>query len=336
MRRNGGIKLPSKKTIQSNLNAAAIELFDEILNNSEVLKAEVLETKIGPIIIDFGIKAKGGYLAGEYVTQLCLGGIGDVSLTTTKFAEDFSLPSISIITDFPVEATLGSQFAGWSIDKDNYKAMGSGPARVLARKPKHLFEKIPLVEEIEEAVIVLEADKYPTDKVLKYIADKCRVALDCLYVVIVPTTSIAGSTQISGRSIETALHKLFDLGMDVSQIISASGTAPIAPIHQNNTDLMMGRTNDMLIYGAEVFLQVECKEEDKMIKYLEQATSETSSKYGTLFYEIVKEVKGDFYKIDPAIFAPAKLNVNNIFTGKTHSFGKINCEMLKKSIHYQI
>ncbi|MHA1156415.1 MAG: methenyltetrahydromethanopterin cyclohydrolase [Candidatus Heimdallarchaeota archaeon] len=327
--------MPSKKTIQSNLNAAAIELFDEMLSNSDVLKAKVLETKLGPIIIDFGIKAKGGYLAGEYITQLCLGGIGDVSITITKFADDFSLPSISVITDFPAEATLGSQFAGWSIDKDNYKAMGSGPARILARKPKHIFEKIPLVEETEEAVIVLETDKYPTDKVLKYIADKCHIELDCLYVVIAPTTSIAGTTQISGRSIETALHKLFDLGMDVSQIISASGTAPIAPIHQTNSDLMMGRTNDMLIYGAEVFLQVECKDEDKLIEYLEKATSESSPKYGTSFYEIVKEAKGDFYKIDPAIFAPAKLNVNNISTGKTHSFGKINSEMLKKSIHSQ-
>lgn len=327
--------MPSKKPIHSNLNAAAVELFEEMLDNSEVLKAEVLETKIGPIIIDFGIKAKGGYLAGEYITQLCLGGIGDVSLTTTKFTDDFSIPSISIITDFPVEATLGSQFAGWSIDKDNYKAMGSGPARVLARKPKQIFEKIPLVEETEETVIVLETDKYPTDKVLKYIADKCRVELDCLYVVIVPTTSIAGSTQISGRSVETALHKLFDIGMDVSQVISASGTAPIAPIHQNNTDLMMGRTNDMLIYGAEVFLQVECKDEDKLIDYLKKATSETSPKYGTLFYKIVKDAKGDFYNIDPAIFAPAKLNVNNTSTGKTHSFGKINSEMLRKSIHFQ-
>ncbi len=325
--------MPSKKIIHTNLNIAAVELFEEMLDNSEVLKAEVLETKIGPIIIDFGIKAKGGYLAGEYITQLCLGGIGDVSLSTTKFTDDFSLPSITVITDFPVEATLGSQFAGWSINKDNYKAMGSGPARVLAQKPKHLFEKILLVEEVEETVIVLESDKYPTDKVLKYIADKCHVELDCLYVVIAPTTSIAGSTQISGRSVETALHKLFDLGMDVSQIISASGTAPIAPIHRNNTDLMMGRTNDMLIYGAEVFLQVECRDEDKLIEYLKKATSETSPKYGSLFYTIIEEVKGDFYKINPSIFAPAKLNVNNTSTGKTHSFGKINCEMLKKSIH---
>ena len=168
--------------------------------------------------------------------------------------------------------------------------MGSGPARVLARKPKHIFEKLPLVEEIDEAVIVLETDKLPTDKVLRYIAEKCKVELDSLYVVVVPTTCLAGSTQISGRSIETALHKLFDLGMDVNQIISASGSAPIAPIHNKNSDLMMGRTNDMLIYGAEVYLQVECKDELKMLEYLEKATSKSSTKYGSLFYEIVKAV----------------------------------------------
>ena len=326
--------MPNTKPIQTNLNTAAVELFDEMLDNADVLKAEVTEMKTGPIVIDFGIKAKGGYLAGEYITQLCLGGIGEVTLNTTRYSDDFSLPSISVITDFPAEATLGSQFAGWAINKDGYSAMGSGPARVLARKPKHLFEKIPLTEETEEAVIVLETDKMPTDKVLKYIADKCRVALDCLYVVIAPTTSIAGSTQISGRSVETALHKLFDLGMDVTQIFSASGTAPIASVHQKNTDLMMGRTNDMLIYGAEVFLQVVSKNEVELLKLLEQATSITSAKYGTLFYDIVKQANGDFYKIDPAIFSPAKLVVNNLHTGKVHTFGKINSEILQKSINF--
>jgi len=328
--------MPNTKVVQTNLNAAAVELFDEMLENSEVLKAEVIETKTGPILIDFGINAKGGFLAGEYITQLCLGGIGEVSLNVTKYTDEFSLPSISVITDFPAEATLGSQFAGWSINKENYRAMGSGPARVLARKPKHIFEKLPLVEEIDEAVIVLETDKLPTDKVLRYIAEKCKVELDSLYVVVVPTTCLAGSTQISGRSIETALHKLFDLGMDVNQIISASGSAPIAPIHNKNSDLMMGRTNDMLIYGAEVYLQVECKDELKMLEYLEKATSKSSTKYGSLFYEIVKEAKGDFYKIDPSIFAPAKIVVNNINTGKTHSFGRVNSEMLEKSIHFYV
>ena len=326
--------MPNTKVVHTNLNAAAVELFDEMLENSEVLKAEVIETKTGPILIDFGINAKGGFLAGEYITQLCLGGIGEVSLNVTKYSDEFSLPSISVITDFPAEATLGSQFAGWSINKDNYRAMGSGPARVLARKPKHIFEKLPLVEEIEEAVIVLETDKLPNDKVLKYIAEKCKVELDSLYVVVVPITCLAGSTQISGRSIETALHKLFDLGMDVNQIISASGTAPIAPIHSKDSDLMMGRTNDMLIYGAEVYLQVDFKDESELLGYLKKATSESSSKYGSLFYEIVKEAKGDFYKIDPAIFAPAKIIANNVNSGKTHSIGRVNSDMLEKSIHF--
>ncbi|NHJ33230.1 MAG: methenyltetrahydromethanopterin cyclohydrolase, partial [Asgard group archaeon] len=131
--------MSKKKIIETNMNEAAVELFDEMLEMEEILRGIMIETEIGPTIFDLGLKAQGGFLAGEYTTQVCLGGLGEVSLGMKSY-EDLVLPTITVVTDFPAIATMGSQFAGWSINKDGYQAMGSGPARILAKKPKSIYE----------------------------------------------------------------------------------------------------------------------------------------------------------------------------------------------------
>ncbi|MCK5298019.1 MAG: methenyltetrahydromethanopterin cyclohydrolase [Candidatus Heimdallarchaeota archaeon] len=319
-----------KKIIETNMNEAAVELFDEMLEMEEILRGILVDTDIGPSIFDLGVKAQGGFLAGEYTTQVCLGGLAEVSLGLKSY-DDLILPTITVITDFPAIATMGSQFAGWSINKDGYQAMGSGPARILAKKPKDIYEQLPFKEKHNETVIVLETNKYPTDKIMTYIAEKCGIVLEGLCIIVTPTTSVAGSTQVSGRSVETAIHKLHTIGFDITAIQTACGIAPIAPIAKKS-DIMLGRTNDMLIYGSDVYLQVDYKDDSELKEFLEKTISSNSSSYGSLFFDVVKKVQGDFYKIDPALFAPAKLTINNVNSGKTFSAGKINIDMLRKSV----
>ncbi|NHK31417.1 MAG: methenyltetrahydromethanopterin cyclohydrolase [Asgard group archaeon] len=325
------IELSNPPIFESNMNEAAVDLFDEMLEMDTVLNGIMDETELGPTIFDLGIKAKGGYLAGEYTAQVCLGGLAEVSLDMKTYNQNLTLPTIIVITDFPAIATMGSQFAGWSINKDDYKAMASGPARIFAKKPKHIYEKLPIKDDHNETVIVLETNKLPNKTIMKYIAEKCKVELDCLCIIVAPTTSLAGATQIAGRSVETAIHKLMDLGMDVSTIVSGIGTCPIAPLSTKD-DLMMGRTNDMLIYGSEVYLQIDYKNEKELTDFLSKVTSDKSKSYGSLFFDIVKKAQGDFYKIDPALFAPAKITVNNIQSGNVFTYGNIHTEMLLKSI----
>ena len=61
--------------------------------------------------------------------------------------------------------------------------------------------------------------------------------------------------QIVARSVETALHKLGELGFDLSRIIGAHGTAPLPPVAANDL-AAIGRTNDAILYGARVVLYV--------------------------------------------------------------------------------
>jgi len=330
---HGERKLSQQKPqIISTMNEAAVELFDEMLEMEQLLKGKMIETSLGPTILDVGLEASGGFLAGEYTIQVCMGGLAEVSVTSVSYSSDFSLPAVWVSTDHPVVATMGSQLAGWPIKKGDYRALGSGPARILANKPKKIYEQLPIQDLYTETVLVLETNVYPPENVMDYIAQKCKVALDSLCLLVVPSTSITGAMQIAGRSVETAIHKLFDLGMDILSIKSASGICPIAPVAKNDEDLMMGRTNDMLIYGAEVFLQVDYPDDKELAHYLAQAVSSASKEYGKPFLTIFKNAGGDFYKIDSSLFAPAKLIVNNLSTGKLFTYGAINLEMLKKML----
>ncbi|MCF2142380.1 MAG: methenyltetrahydromethanopterin cyclohydrolase [Candidatus Heimdallarchaeota archaeon] len=317
---------------RSTMNEAAVDLFDEMLEMEEVIKGKMVETRLGPTILDVGLNAPGGLLAGEYTIQVCMGGLAEVSLTTKNYSNELTLPAVLVSTDHPAVATIGSQFAGWAIKKEGYQAIGSGPARILAKKPKTIYEQLPIIDDYPETVIVLEANAYPPDAVLEYLAQKCNVPLDNLCVLLAPTTSMAGAIQIAGRSIETALHQLFHQGMDILTVKSAMGVCPIAPLINKNAQQMMGRTNDMLTYGAEVFLQVAYDDDTKLKAFLSKAVSSHSSEYGRPFFEILQSVGGDFYKIDPGLFAPAKIIVNNTTTGSLFTLGGINFELLKKSI----
>ena len=67
------------------------------------------------------------------------------------------------------------------------------------------------------------------------------------------TASIAGSVQVIARSVETALHKMHEIGFDLTQVRSGFGIAPLPPVAAD--DLVgIGRTNDAMLYGGEVTL----------------------------------------------------------------------------------
>jgi len=97
----------------------------------------------------------------------------------------------------------------------------------------------------------------------------------------------------------------------------------------------MGTTNDAILLAGSVVLGVRSKEEDELKNIVDQTPSSASKDYGRPFYEIFKSVGGDFYKIDPGIFAPALIVVNDVRTGITYKAGRINNEMLKKSLGFK-
>jgi methenyltetrahydromethanopterin cyclohydrolase len=320
-----------KKTLS--VNRLAYKLAEKLLENPEFYGIRIEKTDSGTTIVDAGINAKGGFQAGKIITEICMGGCAKAQITYKNYGE-LELPSIFVYTDLPVIATLGSQYAGWQIKERDYFAIGSGPGRALALKPKEIYKEIGYKDDFDKAIILLETDKHPPDKLVKRLARDCRVSFDNLTIILTPTTSIAGATQVSGRIVETGIHKLRRLGLNPRVISHAWGCAPIPPIHPKFVNAM-ARTNDAILYGGTAYYTVDYEDEEKLRTIVEKAPSKTSKNYGKPFIEIFKEAKYDFYKIDPNLFAPAVIIINNLKTGNTFENGKINIIALMKSFGFQ-
>jgi len=311
------------------VNRLAWRLLDKLIENADIYGVNVEETEFGTTVVDAGVNVTGGFEAGRIITEICMGGCGKAEIIRQRY-EDLDLPSIQIYSDHPVIATLGSQFAGWQIKGKGYFAIGSGPARALAQKPMEIYEQIEYKDHSDKAVVVLETEKPPPAALTQRLAEDCAVSPNNLAVILTPTTSIAGSTQVSGRIVETGIHKLCRLGLDASAIICASGDAPISPVHQKFARAM-ARTNDAILYGGTAYYVVKDENEEKLKEIVNKAPSMASRAYGRPFIEIFKEVKYDFYKIDPNLFAPAVVVITNSKTGNTFHRGRINVEALIKS-----
>lgn len=311
------------------VNQAAWPLVEKLCKNAETYGVGVKKTKHGTTLIDAGIKTRGGFLAGQIITEICLGGYGHAGIFCKQY-DDVELPTISIFTDHPAIATLGSQFGGWQINIDKFSAIGSGPARALSLKPKEIYEEIDYKDKADTTTLVLETNVEPPESVITYISSQCNVTSDRLFLILVPTATIAGSTQISGRIVETGIHKLTRLGFDPKLVTHAWGNAPIAPIHPKFSKAM-GRTNDAILYAGVACYTLQYDDDEKLKDIVSQASSSASKSYGKPFFEIFKEVDYDFRRIDPDLFAPAVLVANNAATGNTFKAGHINSDVLKKS-----
>lgn len=312
------------------VNRLAWRLLEKLLESPDFYGVKVEKTVSGTTIVDAGIRAKGGFQAGKLVTEICMGGLGKAEIVCRKYGE-LELPSILVYTDHPAIATLGSQYAGWQINEDGCFAIGSGPARALALRPRGVCEEIGYKDDFDKAVVVLETDKPPPKTIIERLVRDCGISSENLAVVLVPTSSVAGSTQVSGRIVETGMHKLRRLGLDANVISCGWGCAPIAPVHPKFVKAM-ARTNDAILYGGTAYFVVEYEDEKKLAEIVKKAPSKASEAYGKPFMEIFKEAKYDFYKIDPDLFAPAVLTVSNAKTGRVFKAGEINAEVLEKSL----
>ena len=178
---------------------------------------------------------------------------------------------------------------------------------------------------------MLEARKPPTPAVVAKIAAACRVAPDAVTLLVAPTASLAGGLQVVARSVETALHKLSELGFDLNRIESAQGTAPLPPVAANDL-AAIGRTNDAILYGARVVLYVT-GDDASLAETGPQVPSSSSRDHGEPFAAIFARYNNDFYAVDPHLFSPAEVVFQNLETGRVHAFGAVAPEVLTRSFY---
>ncbi len=281
----------------------------------------------GARLIDAGVAAAGSCEAGRLYAEACLGGLGRVAIGPRRLGEA-TIFEARVAVDAPLQACMGSQYAGWKVQHGKFFAMGSGPARAAAAA-EPLFETWPsLRRRADRTVLLLETGVLPGDEVATLVAGRCGVAARDLTLVAARTGSLAGCTQIAARSVETALHKLMELKFDLTTVIAGVGACPIAPGIPDPL-LAIGRTNDAVLYGAEVSLWVAT--DDRAIEdVLERVPSSASKEHGRLFHDLFRE-HGDFYKIDPMLFSPARVTFINARTGRVFAAGRTDEALLLRS-----
>ena len=175
----------------------------------------------------------------------------------------------------------------------------------------------------------MEVEDFPPDVIIQKILKDCNLTKGRLTIFLTPTKSLSGTTQVVSRVLEVALHKAHTLGFDLGNVVEGVATAPL-PNPGRDFISAMGRTNDAILYGGSVHLWVSGHEADAK-KLAEDLPSCNSKQFGKSFAEIFKEINYDFYKIDPALFAPSEIWISSINTGETWHEGKLNFEILKKN-----
>lgn len=284
----------------------------------------------GGLLLDFGVEAEGGLEAGQMLAALCTSALADISVTPGQVA-GIGWPHVAVQTDFPVASCLFSQYAGWQINVGKYFAMGSGPMRAaLASEP--LFDKLWYREEAEQVVGVLESARLPDEEVFQHIAERTGVQPDDVILAVAPTSSMAGNFQVVSRSVETALHKLYELGFDVNRVRSAHGVAPLPPVAKNDLD-GIGRTNDAILYGGQVTLFV-LGDDESLEQVVPKIPSSSSPMYGKPFQQVFEDAGKDFYKIDPLLFSPAQVVIHNVETGRVFHAGQRDDNVLRQSFGF--
>ena len=289
-------------------------------------------------VLDCGVEAPGGSEAGLLMARAALGGLGQVSLATADEAanaygdlwNDLPWPVVSVSTAAPVAACLAAQYAGWKVSSGGYFAMASGPLRAAIGR-EDLFDTIGLRERPEVAVGLLETAQLPPDDVCRQLAADAGVEPERLILLVARTASVAGSLQVVARSLETALHKLHELKFDLARIVAGRGVAPLPPVPA--TDLIaIGRTNDAILYGGCVVLEVT-GDDASLAAIGPRSVSGGSAAHGEPFLAMFERAGRDFFALDPAVFAPAVLEFVNVETGRRQRFGNLAADIVARSFH---
>ncbi|MDZ4154110.1 methenyltetrahydromethanopterin cyclohydrolase, partial [Methylicorpusculum sp.] len=297
---------------KASVNKLTQPLVQLLINNADKLRVGVERLANGCTVIDAGINVPGGLEAGRIIAEICLGGMGTVTITHSPYTTNWPL-TVNVHTGNPVLGCLGSQYAGWSLSHGKYYALGSGPARALATKIKdgkqepveELYKELDYHDESDATVLVIENDAVPPVEIVEKVATACKIDPAKLTIIVTPTSSLAGGVQVVARVLEVAMHKAHALHFPLENIIDGSGSAPICPPHPNFVKAM-GRTNDAILFAGQVHIFVKGSDEAAE-KLANELPSSTSKDYGKPFADIFKQYEYDFFKIDAMLFSPASV-----------------------------
>ncbi|MHB9285556.1 methenyltetrahydromethanopterin cyclohydrolase [Halobacteriales archaeon Cl-PHB] len=304
------------------LNRMATELVDEAIDFADELAIEVHSLSGDAAVLDFGVGVPGAVEAGLLLAEIQTAGLATVQTGMAEVA-GAPLTHVELSTDQPALALLCGQKAGWELSVDGFEGLGSGPARALVAEEEE-YQRVGYRDEFDFAVLAIEADELPDEAVAAQVAERAGVPESGVFLPTYRTASITGSVVAAARAAELATFRLSELGYDPLDVLSATASAPVAPVAASE-DAAMARTNDALAYGGRVHLVV-----DEPFDRFDEIVSVAAEEYGRPFADIFADADWDLTEVPVDVFAPAQVTVD-VVGGDTHVLGDVHEDVLAES-----
>ena len=304
------------------LNRMATELVDEAIDFAEELTIDVHRLTGDSAVMDFGVEVSGAIEAGLLLAEIQTAGLATVQTAVSELA-GAPVTHIELSTDHPALSLLCAGKAGWEIRTDSFEGLGSGPARALVAE-EEIFDRVGYRDEFDFAVLAIESDELPDEEVAAQIAERAGVPESGVFVPTYATASITGSVVSATRAAELAVYRLAELGYDPLDVLTATGSAPLAPVAEDERQAM-ALTNDAIAYGGRVHLVV-----DEPFDRFDEVPSTAGEEYGKPFAEIFETEDDDFDAIPRDVYAPAKVTID-VAGGDTHVVGDTEEPLIAES-----
>lgn len=311
----------------STVNKRCGLLWSDLVENAELYGIRLRTMECGAQLMDFGVHCPGSLEAGRIVTELCQGGLAKASLSTTMVGNTV-LPEITCETMHPGAGCLDMQM-GLPIDN----ALLSGPYRLFIEPLRFVVDDIPLTSAKDAMVALVEpyqgAPEF-SDKDASHLAGNSDPK--DLKIMLIPGSSLAGSTQVCGRAVEDVILTIHrSLLVDCSKVLSIIGKSPVCPHYDDTPGTVRLDNDDFLHYVSECFLAYYSEEGEDVQKLVDNLVFDSVDLYGQYWGDIIDSVGGDFFKIPNItdINRIGAVTINDIRTGKTYTAGKKRYDIIK-------
>jgi methenyltetrahydromethanopterin cyclohydrolase len=306
------------------LNRMATELVDEAIDFADELTIDVYGLDGDAAVLDFGVEVPGAVEAGLLLAEIQTAGLATVQ-TRMDTVAGAPTPYVELSTDHPALALLCAGKAGWELSVGDFEGLGSGPARALVAE-EEIFTRVGYEDEFDFAVLAVESETLPDEDVAAAVAERAGVPESGVFLPTFSTASITGSAVAAAHAAELATFRLTELGYDPLEILSATGTAPVAPV-ADDEETAMARTTDALAYGGQVHLTVE-----ESFDRFDEVVSTAADEYGAPCEDIFADADWDFESLPVDLFAPAQVTID-VIGGDTHVVGETHEDILADSFH---
>jgi len=155
-------------------------------------------------------------------------------------------------------------------------------------------------------IAVVECDQLANLEIADALASRSKLPVANLTLIVVPTKSVAGATQIAGRINESVVFTMEEsLGIDCSCVSQLLATVPIA-LSADVGALSLVTPDDFIHYLGRVTLTIDRDVSMDMAELASQLAFRSTPIYGKLFSELLSAAGGVFEAI------PGLIDLNKV------------------------